>query len=146
MELKRFALYDDLTSLYKKTVPVARTLEDKMELFTKEQIQMKTIVQNYDKAIDMKACKTEIVRLEIAMRPFADDAEFKSFKSMIEVTLEDNKAAFNEALKAVALVQKNLENDILIQVRKATAHLRNKDNDSALSNLDAKVAEPSKNG
>ena len=71
MEVEKCALYNDLKSLYKKTVPSVKQMEDKVALFSKEHIQVKAIVKNYDVSIDSKACKTEITRLEILMRAFA---------------------------------------------------------------------------
>jgi predicted DNA-binding protein YlxM (UPF0122 family) len=71
MAVEKCALYDDLKALYKKTVPAVQQIEDKMHLFSKEHIQTKAIVKNYDVSIDTKACKTEIIRLENIMRAFA---------------------------------------------------------------------------
>ena len=59
---------------------------------------------NYDKSIDCKSNKSEIVRLEIGMRGLAKDLELKLLKQTLEDTMKNQTVKFDEASKKVELI------------------------------------------
>jgi hypothetical protein len=116
-----------LTSLYAKTVPVVKTCHDQIQEIGKEHLQVKQIVQSYDQSIACKANKPEINKLEIQMRDFAKEKDFLEFKEKVGHEISVQAGIAEQVVSKVDKIANELSNEILLAVRRATAHLKRKD-------------------
>ena len=63
IELKRFALYEDLKDLHKLVVPVVEEFTDRISLFSDEHKQMLEMIRRQDEVLSGKANKMDITKL-----------------------------------------------------------------------------------